>query len=137
MKNVNLILVRRKSLTNCTLGQLFFNNVYFCDTLEDVIRPVKIQDETAIPAGVYSVRLTFSPRFNKIMPLICDVPNFSGIRIHAGTNDKSTSGCLIVGHVQDWTVDEIINSREIFGDLFQRLNLETNEITLTILETTF
>lgn len=82
-----------------TIGKLFINGEYYCDTLEDKVRPqgVKIFGETAIPAGVYDVTMSYSVRFKKYMPEIENVPNFQGIRIHSGNTDKDTHGCILVG----------------------------------------
>ena len=49
-----------------------------------------------IPAGKYPLKMTFSPRFNKLMPEICDVPGRSGIRIHKGTIPEHSKGCVLV-----------------------------------------
>lgn len=80
-----------------TIGKMYLNGEYFCDTLEDAIRPVKIPNETAIPAGTYKVEVTYSPRFKRNLPLLVDVPNYTGIRIHNGSNKDQTSGCILVG----------------------------------------
>lgn len=80
-----------------TIGRMYLNGEYFCDTLEDAIRPVKIPNETAIPAGTYKVEVTYSPRFKRNLPLLIDVPNYTGIRIHNGSNKDHTSGCILVG----------------------------------------
>ena len=80
-----------------TIGKMYLNGEYFCDTLEDAIRPVKIPNETAIPAGIYKVEVTYSPRFKRNLPLLVDVPNYTGIRIHNGSNKDHTSGCILVG----------------------------------------
>ena len=80
-----------------TIGKMYLNGEYFCDTLEDAIRPVKIPNETAIPAGIYKVKVTYSPRFKRNLPLLVDVPNYTGIRIHNGSNKDHTSGCILVG----------------------------------------
>lgn len=80
-----------------TIGKMYLNGEYFCDTLEDAIRPVKIPNETAIPAGTYKVEVTYSPRFKRNLPLLVDVPNYTGIRIHEGSNKDHTSGCILVG----------------------------------------
>lgn len=82
-----------------TIGKLYINDEYFCDTLEDKVRPdgVKVYGETAIPAGKYKVIMNMSNRFKKIMPLLLNVPNFEGIRIHSGNTDVDTHGCLLLG----------------------------------------
>lgn len=80
-----------------TIGKMYLNGEYFCDTLEDAVRPVKIPNETAIPAGTYKVEVTYSPKFKRDLPLLIDVPNYTGIRIHNGSNKDHTSGCILVG----------------------------------------
>ena len=82
-----------------TIGKLYIDGAYFCDTLEDTVRPdgVKIYGKTAIPAGDYKVKKTWSPRFKKKLPEILDVKNFSGVRIHNGTTNKDTCGCVLLG----------------------------------------
>jgi hypothetical protein len=69
-----------------TIGKLYIDGHYLCDTLEDTVRPagIKIAGKTAIPAGTYKVKKTMSPRFKKVLPEILNVPGFSGVRIHAG-----------------------------------------------------
>lgn len=80
-----------------TIGKLYIDDNYFCDTLEDTVRSVKIAGKTAIPAGKYKVKKTMSPRFKTILPEILNVPNFSGVRIHSGNTAKDTDGCLLLG----------------------------------------
>ena len=82
-----------------TVGKLYIDGVYFCDTLEDTVREkgVKVWGQTAIPAGVYRMILAASPHFKRILPLLLDVPNFTTILIHGGTTEADTRGCLLVG----------------------------------------
>ena len=82
-----------------TIGKLYIDGHYLCDTLEDTVRPAgtKIAGKTAIPAGTYKVKKTMSPRFKKILPEILNVPGFTGVRIHAGNLPKDTDGCLLLG----------------------------------------
>ena len=49
-----------------------------------------------IPDGTYPVSVTFSPRFQKNLPLIDKVPGRSGIRIHTGTIPEHSKGCVLV-----------------------------------------
>ena len=85
-----------------TIGNLFINGKYFCDTIEDTVRILnseenKIKDKTAIPKGCYELILSYSPHFKRILPEILDVPYFKNIRIHNGNDENSSSGCIIVG----------------------------------------
>lgn len=81
---MKLTVKRQHGTKGYTHGQLFIDDVYFCDTMEDEERAVKVQDETAIPLGHYKVIIDMSLRFKRLMPLILNVPNFTGVRIHNG-----------------------------------------------------
>lgn len=94
---MELLLQRKTEVNNTVLGELFINGSFFCYTLEDKIRDVKIKHETCIPEGSYNIIITPSARFKEILPLLQNVPNFSGIRIHAGNTIEDTSGCILVG----------------------------------------
>lgn len=97
-----------------TVGDLYIDGKWFCNTIEDVVRPLpetcpytvnnspcrckgKIQGKTAIPAGTYKVIVSYSSRFDRFLPAILNVPHFIGIRIHNGVNQNNSSGCIIVG----------------------------------------
>ena len=84
-----------------TIGKLYIDGKYFCDTLEDQVRDLakerKIPGRTAIPAGVYEVIVNISPRFRRKLPRLLDVPGFDGILIHRGNTAEDTSGCILVG----------------------------------------
>ena len=101
---------------NYTIGKLSIDGVYFCDTLEDLPRDVKIMNETCIPQGKYKVILNESNRFKRIMPLLLNVPNFEGIRIHSGNTAAHTSGCILVG--KNTIKGQLTDSRETFNKLF-------------------
>jgi len=93
-----LTLVRTEAAADRTMGQLLANGVHFCHTMEDTLRPrgVKIPKVTAIPAGLYRVKLTMSPKFGRITPQITEVQNFDGIRCHGGNDPVDTEGCPLV-----------------------------------------
>lgn len=81
-----------------TIGKLFIDDIYVCDTLEDEVRVgKKVYSETAIPPGRYDVNWNFSIHFNRYLPQIMSVPGFEGIRIHSGNDSNDTSGCILVG----------------------------------------
>lgn len=84
--------------TEYTIGKLYIDGAYFCDTIEDTVRTgEKIAGKTAIPAGTYKVKMTWSPRFKRYLPEILNVPNFTGVRIHAGNSALDTEGCILLG----------------------------------------
>lgn len=94
---MTLRLLREPSRNGATIGALFIDGVFHSWTLEDVVRDVKVPGETAIPFGRYAVTLTPSPRFNRVLPEVLNVPNFQGVRIHAGNRKDDTEGCILVG----------------------------------------
>jgi hypothetical protein len=115
-----------------TIGKMYINDLFIADTLEDVVRPdgVKVFGETAIPAGTYNVKLTYSNRFKKTLPLIENVPMFEGIRIHAGNTDADTHGCILVG--TNDVVGRITNSQFAMRKIMTLLGAAINPITIKI-----
>jgi len=103
-----------------TIGKLYIDGQYFCDTLEDTVRAKgeKVYGKTAIPAGMYRVKKTFSPRFKKILPEILEVEGFSGVRIHAGNTAKDTEGCILLG--LNKTKGAVINSQNAVAFFMDR-----------------
>lgn len=98
---------------------MLIDGEFQCFTLEDVEREYKIAGETAIPVGSYPVDVTYSPRFKHLMPLILDVPNFSGVRIHWGNTPDDTEGCILVGKTRG--TDFIGKSREAYALIFPQI----------------
>jgi len=100
---------REPSAKGATLGSMFVDGAFECYTLEDTVREVegepvsawKIQNVTAIPRGRYRVTITFSPHFNRDLPLVNDVPGYSAIRIHNGNKPADTDGCILVGQTKE------------------------------------
>ena len=127
-----LTLDRKYKLPTYTIGKLYIDGEYFCDTLEDKdrgltddmtvseISKVKIKKETAIPTGTYKVTITYSNRFKKNMPLINDVKGFEGIRIHSGNTNQDTEGCLLVG--MNLERGKVLKSQETFRKLYKMLS---------------
>lgn len=139
------ITIKRPPITNSdtTISELYINDVLFCHVLEDKdrnlstdrpdeVRALKIKHQTAIPYGSYEVVLGFSNRFQKVLPLLLRVPEFDGIRIHAGNTKEDTSGCLLVGDkVSD---SKIANSRATMLNLMAILKkaLKSEKVILTV-----
>lgn len=85
----------RTEFTTYTKGMLYINDVFFCETLEDVNRDKnkngifdlgekKVYGETCIPYGTYKVIISYSPKFKRELPEILDVQHFTGVRMHRG-----------------------------------------------------
>lgn len=108
-----------------TIGELSIDGVFECYTLEDTCRRVKIEGKTAIPSGAYQIIINHSQRFNRDLPLLLNVPNFEGIRIHPGNTDKDTHGCILVG--QAHATDFISNSVAAFDALFPKIKKAIEE----------
>lgn len=126
-----VITVKRLYKTeNSTIGELLIDGVFECFTLEDKERPVKIKGETAIPKGTYRVIINQSNRFKRLLPLLIDVPNFEGVRIHSGNSNHDTEGCILVGQTRN--KNYIGQSRKAFDKLFKKMQTAKN-ITLTII----
>jgi len=113
-----------------TIGELLIDGVFECFTLEDIERDVKVKSETAIPKGTYKVIINQSNRFKRLLPLLINVPNFEGVRIHSGNSNHDTEGCILVGQTR--SKDFIGQSRKAFDKLFKKMQ-SAKDITLTIL----
>lgn len=95
-----LILKRSPSVNGTTIGKLSLEDgTFLCYTLEDQIRvnEPKVYGNTAIPSGRYKVVITMSNRFKVALPLLLNVSNFEGVRIHAGNTKENTEGCILLG----------------------------------------
>lgn len=135
-----------------TIGRLYIDGKYFCDTIEDKDRglnqklPLEVNkskkkpNETAIPVGKYKITLNVkSPRFsqkqayafcNGCLPRLIDVPAFDGVLIHIGNTANDSSGCIIVG--ENKVVGKVINSAITFRKLYEKLKSAKDQIWITI-----
>jgi len=127
---MKLMLIRMYLGPRYTIGKLYVDGAYFCDTMEDVVRDVKIMHQTAIPYGTYKIILNYSNRFKRVMPRLLNVPGFDGILIHSGNTHQDTSGCLIVGDNKE--VGRVINSKLRYNILFNLLCVQ-KDISIEIL----
>lgn len=130
------ILIKRKYKGDTyTIGDLFVNGRFICNTIEDKVRILneyedKVYGETAIPEGIYHVKLTYSPKFKKVLPEILNVQFFKGIRIHAGNSEKDSEGCIIVG--ENKVKGKVVNSRKTLEKLMNILKNAQDPIILKI-----
>lgn len=138
---MKLKLVRKYRKETYTIGKLYVDGVYFCDTIEDKDRGLddamglaeimvkKRYGETAIPYGTYRVEITYSPKYKKLMPEVKNVKGFSGIRIHSGNTAKDTLGCLIIG--RNTQVGMVTESRKTYNKLFALMK-DAKDISIEI-----
>lgn len=139
-----------------TIGRLYINGEFFCNTLEDTDRELKQSDpittiqknkvygETAIPTGKYKIEMNVvSPKYSAVkwyqdlckgkMPRLLNVPCFEGVLIHPGNTPLDTFGCILVG--ENKVKGKLINSRETFKNLYKQLRTAADnkeEITIEI-----
>ena len=146
------ILVKRiAKKSKYTIGKMYIDGQYICDTLEDAdrglnqnmsleeIKNKKVYGETAIPTGTYKVDMnTVSPKFkNRVwakpyggkLPRLIAVPGYDGVLIHAGNRAEDTLGCVLVG--ENKVVGQVLNSQTTFKKVMSILTKGTN-ITITI-----
>lgn len=129
-----------------TIGKLYVNGVYFCNTCEDVVRDLnrdgdlidigegKVFGKTAIPYGRYEVTLEVkSPSFSKkpaynwcngFLPRLIGVRHFDGILIHAGNTANDSNGCIIVG--KNKVVGRVLESMDTLKELYSVLTAASN-----------
>lgn len=132
---MNILVKRQKTQNDTTIGSLYIDGVFNCYTLEDAVRTVKIKCETAIPAGTYKLKTSLSNRFKKELPILLDVPEFVGVRIHSGNSSHDTEGCILVGTAVAKDNQSILNSRTAFSKLMPIITTvlkSGEEITITI-----
>ncbi len=115
---IKVIRDREHSPEGCTFGRMYINGKPVCWTLEDQEREEKVYGKTAIPTGTYKVTITYSNRFKRELPLLIDVPNFAGIRIHPGNTAADTEGCILVGDAPDYDGRFLGQSRVAFNRVY-------------------
>ena len=156
---MEIVLNRLYKKDDYTIGKLYLNGEYFCDTLEDKVRDLnkdgdlndvgegKVYGKTAIPYGRYEITLDVtSPKFSKYefyretcggkVPRLLNVPHFEGILIHVADGHKGAdllSGCIGVGY--NLIKGGLLNGKQVFCDLYRELasaNERGEQIWITI-----
>ena len=112
MEALQLKIKRIARKSEYTIGHLYIEGKYFCDTLEDYDRlyfgGIKVKGKTAIPVGTYTVsqniqsmkyknRKPYAEVCDGYVPRLLNVPQFQGILIHIGNTASDTEGCILVG----------------------------------------
>jgi len=130
---VNLLIIRDTFTENSTIGKLFVNGEYFCDTLENPWKN-NVRNISCIPDGVYTVRLRLareSATRDYLHLLVQQVPSRDYILFHRGNTSADTSGCILVGQTREQ--DRVNNSRLAMDLLMKEIiNLGGENINLII-----
>ena len=133
---------------NSTLSHLYIDGIFQCFLLEDKIREVKILKKTAIPEGVFRLRLntwggmnkTYFPKYGPIhkgMIEIADLPTFSAVYIHVGNTIVETAGCPLVGlsYIKKDGEYQVLQSadayRQVYRKLYQVATGKDNQIEIS------
>jgi len=152
---MKLLLKRIARKSTYTIGKLYINDEYFCDTIEDKdrgldqemslieIKRLKIKNETAIPTGTYEITLdVVSPKFSKKdvykyingkLPRLLNVKGYGGVLIHIGNTAKDSAGCILVG--RNTQVGKVLQSTSTFKLLYSKLleaKKRNEKITITV-----
>ena len=144
---MKLTLKRTAKKPTYTIGKLYIDDVYFCDTIEDtdrglyqgqdleLIKKIKINSKTAIPRGTYKITLNVvSLKYSKKkiyqdickgrVPRLLNVPGYEGVLIHIGNTADDSSGCILVG--ENKQVGKVLNSTETFRKLYNKIKGQEN-----------
>lgn len=141
---MKLLLDRKYKKSTYTIGRLYVDNQYYCNTLEDKDRGLrqgmtasqigmlKIPSYTAIPTGTYKVRMDIiSPKYstktwyvkncnNARVPRLENVTGFSGVLIHTGNTARDTDGCILVG--KNTATGTVTQSMDTFLPLYKKMH---------------
>jgi hypothetical protein len=137
-----LKLIRDTFTDNCTLGKLYIDGKYFCETLEDKDRGLnqslsleenkrlKFKGQTAIPYGIYKGVVNVSPSKKRALPRLLNVPAYEGVLIHKGNTNVDSLGCILVGRKR--SIESVIQSTVMEVELLKIMPLGTEfEIEIT------
>ena len=147
-----MVLKRIYKGENYTIGHIYIDGQYVCDTIEDKdrgltdqmsmqdIMKIKVAHKTAVPTGTYKLTLdVVSPKFiqkayyysfcNGKLPRLLKVKGFDGVLIHRGKDQDSSSGCIIVGYNK--IKGQVVNSQQAFEKLYKTIQAKKiTEITI-------
>lgn len=118
-----LQLLRKKTIGQTVVGTLYVNGTYYCDTIENASKQIAV--------GYYPIRITYSPHFDEVLPLLDNVIGRSSIRIHPGNTYRDSSGCILVGEITDNREQitgnrepRLLSSRRAFDPLCESMRVE-------------
>lgn len=153
---MNITLDRFAKKNTYTIGRLYIDGEYVCNTIEDTdrgltqnmpvdkIKQIKVPGKTAIPSGVYEITLKIkSPKYsnstyyvnfcNAYVPRLLNVPGYDGVLIHTGNTADDSQGCIIVGY--NTIVGKVTDSKKAFQIVYNKLlaaSKKEDKIVITI-----
>lgn len=151
MDTLELEILRKYYKPTYTIGKFSVDSKCLCDSIEDPIRDLndynhdgdyddegegKIYGKTAIPCGRYRVLFTYSMKLKRSLPILQNVPGYSGIRIHGGKNADWSEGCPCVG--ENKLPGELINYKyweKVISDMVRNAINSGKYVWITIKET--
>ena len=156
---MELILKRIALRSEYTIGKLYVDGEYVCDTIEDTVRDldkdgkfangeVKIPGKTAIPYGRYEITMkvkspkysnftkySWAKKYDGYLPRLLNVPHFDGVLIHVGNSALDSEACILVG--ENKVVGKVINSvntfRRLMDDYLVPAKERNENIVITII----
>ena len=133
VKGVNLLIIRETFTEVSTIGKLFLDGEFLCDTLENPYLDNQ-RNISCIPEGEYPVRIRLpreSATRDYMHLLVKDVPNRDYILFHIGNSAKDTRGCILVGI---GTEQDLVKNSRLAMELLMKeiLNLGGTNINLII-----
>ena len=156
---MELILKRIALRSEYTIGKLYVDGEYVCDTIEDTVRDldkdgkfangeVKIPGKTAIPYGRYEITMkvkspkysnfskySWAKKYDGYLPRLLNVPHFDGVLIHVGNSALDSEACVLVG--ENKVVGKVINSvntfRRLMDDYLVPAKKRNEKIVITII----
>lgn len=156
---MELTLKRIALRSEYTIGKLYVDGEYVCDTIEDTVRDldkdgkfangeVKIPGKTAIPYGRYEVTMkvkspkysnftkySWAKKYDGYLPRLLNVPHFDGVLIHVGNSALDSEACVLVG--ENKVVGKVINSvntfRRLMDDYLVPAKKRNENIVITII----
>ena len=142
-----------------TIGKLYVDGEYVCDTIEDTVRDldkdgkfangeVKIPGKTAIPYGRYEItmkvkspkysnftRYSWAKKYDGYLPRLLNVPHFDGVLIHVGNSALDSEACVLVG--ENKVVGKVMNSvntfRRLMDEYLVPAKKRSERISITII----
>lgn len=149
LNTMNIVVKRSECNDDFTRGELFIDGEFFCYTLEDTERDVKIYGETAIPRAIYKIgfRELDTPKTVKYLKRFPDffsyhleiknVEGFTGVLCHIGNFVTDTEGCLLLGDGKGGDTGALItSSTTAFTRFYKKVSQALNDGVEVVLEIT-